>query len=95
MPEPTAPPPRDLTTRFLRNAAGILLLVAGLTGLFLPILQGVLMIVGGLVLIDLPLKGRVNRWLLRYRWYQRLNGTHDRWLGRWREHRRRQDARRR
>lgn len=73
----------------LRNGAGMVLLLAGVAGLFLPILQGALMIVGGLVLIDLPIKGKAHRWLLRYRWYQRTSVKHDEWLARWRRYRER------
>jgi len=38
--------------RFLKITAGILLLILGCAGLFLPILQGVLMIMGGLAILS-------------------------------------------
>jgi hypothetical protein len=87
MPEPPPEPSKPLSpgNRVLRNVAGALLLLAGITDLFLPILQGVLMIVGGLLLIDLPIKGKAHRWLLRYAFYRRLAQRHDALLARWRQ----------
>ena len=88
------PPPPGLTARVLRNTAGVLLLVSGFVGLFLPILQGILMMVGGLALIDLPIKGKAHRWLLRFAWYRSLANRHAAWLARWRRLRADKRARR-
>ncbi|MGE3174722.1 MAG: hypothetical protein AB7O97_18970 [Planctomycetota bacterium] len=92
--EQPAPPPPSLSTRVLRNGAGVLLLLAGIAGLFLPILQGVIMIVGGLALIDLPIKHRAHARLMRWAWYRRLAARHDDLLAKWRawRARRRGDA---
>lgn len=38
--------------RFLKIAAGVILLVLGCAGLFLPVLQGILMIMAGLALLS-------------------------------------------
>jgi uncharacterized membrane protein YbaN (DUF454 family) len=84
MPAPKTAPPPPLTTRVLRNTAGLLLLLLGVVGLVLPVLQGVLFLVGGLALIDLPIKGRVHRWLMRFALYRRINKKHDQLLAQWR-----------
>ena len=68
MPKPTHPP----LQRILRNTGGLLLVLLGIVGLFLPFLQGILFIVLGLALIDVPQKHRLHRWLQArsraYRW---------------------------
>lgn len=94
-PSPTQPPPRNRTRRVLRNAAGLLLLLAGIAGLFLPFVQGILLMIGGLAMIDLPIKGQIHRRLTRYRWYQRLNRKHDAWRQTWLDYRARSKAKRR
>ena len=81
---PTPQPPRDLGTRILRNGVGIVLLLFGLVGLFLPVLQGILLIGIGLLFIDLPIKSKAHRWLWRYGWYRKLARQHDKLLDRWR-----------
>jgi nitroreductase len=43
--------------------AGVLLVLLGIVGLFLPVLQGALFIVLGLGLIEHPVKHRLHRWL--------------------------------
>ena len=83
-PTPTTEPSRDLGARILRNSLGLLLLLLGIAGLFLPFLQGILMIGIGLLFIDLPIKGKAHRWLLRYGWYQKLARQHDKLLAGWR-----------
>jgi uncharacterized membrane protein YbaN (DUF454 family) len=85
MPPPKTAPPQPLTTRVLRNTAGLLLLLLGVVGLVLPVLQGVLFLVGGLALIDLPIKGKAHRWLMRFAFYRRINKKHDQLLARWRD----------
>lgn len=61
----------------LRNVAGILLVVLGILGLFLPFLQGILFLVIGLALIDIPLKRRIHdRLHNRYGWYRRIAHRH-------------------
>jgi hypothetical protein len=79
------PPAPTAAVRWLRNGAGVLLLFAGLGGLFLPILQTLLLIAAGLWLIDLPLKQRAHRALLAFGWYRRLSGGASDLLRRWRE----------
>jgi uncharacterized membrane protein YbaN (DUF454 family) len=85
MPAPKTAPPPPLTTRVLRNTAGLLLLLLGVVGLVLPVLQGVLFLVGGLALIDLPIKGKAHRWLMRFAFYRRIHKKHDQLLARWRD----------
>lgn len=98
---PAGDPPRDgdPLLRIVRNTAGILLLLGGVLGLFLPILQVVLMVVMvvvGLALIDLAIKGRAHEWLLRYGWYRSLARVHEQLLASWHakyeERRRRRSA---
>jgi len=50
MPTPKTAPPSPLTTRVLRNTAGLLLLLLGVVGLVLPVLQGVV-IFGAIAII--------------------------------------------
>ena len=54
--------------RVLRVAAGLLLLLLGVIGLFLPILQGVLMILAGLALLgrDFPWSRAITEWLANF-----------------------------
>ena len=84
-PTPTTEPTRDLGARILRNSLGLLLLLLGIAGLFLPFLQGILMIGIGLLFIDLPIKGKAHRWLMRYGWYQKVARQHDKLLAGWRK----------
>ena len=57
----------------LRNLAGVLLVLLGIIGLFLPFLQGVLLIVLGLSLIEHPWKHRLHHWLeARSGWYRAI-----------------------
>lgn len=61
--------------RPIRIAVGLLLLLVGIAGLFLPILQGVATIVAALALLrkDIPLAERIwQRWVipLHHRWQQ-------------------------
>lgn len=55
--------------RLLRNATGVLFLVAGVAGLFLPFLQGILFLAIGLVLIAPSFRPahRTSVWMFR-RW---------------------------
>lgn len=46
----------------LKTAAGVLLIILGIIGLFLPILQGILMILAGLMLLGIK-KEQVKKWL--------------------------------
>ena len=64
---------KQLAKRWLRNAAGVLLILLGIVSGFLPILQGWLFIVIGLGLIEHPLKLRLHIWLShRFACYRRL-----------------------
>ena len=47
--------------RIVRVAAGLLLVVVGIAGLFLPVLQGILLIVLGLGLLSVDIPA-VRRW---------------------------------
>jgi uncharacterized membrane protein YbaN (DUF454 family) len=85
MPEPR----RNPMVRVLRNLGGILLVLLGVVGLFLPILQGILFLALGLALIDVPQKQMAHRWLLRWRWYRWLADRQERVLAAFRERRRR------
>lgn len=59
--------------RWLRNIAGLLLILLGIVSGFLPILQGWLFIVIGLGLIEHPLKKRLHvRLKRRFVCYRRL-----------------------
>ena len=77
--------------RVLRNVGGILLLLLGIVGLFLPFLQGFLFIVLGLGLIDLPIKHRIHEYAKRWRGYRWIALHHARAkqrFGKWWERRR-------
>lgn len=86
MPKVSPHPP---LTRVLRNAGGVLLLLLGVAGLFLPFLQGILFLVLGLALIDLPIKHRAHRWLQRYAWYRWIATRHHAVKRAWQRRRRR------
>ncbi len=74
-----------------RNVAGVLILILGVVGLFLPFLQGILFLMIGLALIDLPIKHRAHRSLRqRYRWYRGLSLRYMQFKRRWRQRRARQ-----
>jgi hypothetical protein len=82
---------RSPLVRVLRNVGGILLLLLGIVGLFLPVLQGWLFIVLGLGLIDLPIKHRLHQRAKRWRWYRWISERYMRFkrsMKRWREKRR-------
>lgn len=69
MPKPHAHPPLQ---RLLRNVGGVVLVLFGIVGLFVPVMQGLLFLVLGLALIDLPVKHRAHEALKArfrpYRW---------------------------
>ena len=66
--------------------AGVLILILGVVGLFLPFLQGILFLMIGLALIDLPIKHRAHRSLRqRYRWYRGLSLRYMQFKRRWRQ----------
>lgn len=68
MPKPHDHPPLK---RLLRNIAGIVLVLLGIVGLFVPVMQGLLFLVLGLALIDLPVKHRAHEALkARFRAYR-------------------------
>ena len=72
-----APPRRRWgPLRVVRIAAGFLLLVLGVIGLFLPILQGVLMILAGLAVLgkDLPWSRAVTKRLASFVRRRRARG---------------------
>ncbi len=72
-------PHRPTWLRVVRNAGGVLLLLLGVVGLFLPILQGVVMIVLGLGLVDIEAKHTLHRWLRRrWRCYRSIALRHQR-----------------
>lgn len=56
--------------RVIRIAAGVLLILLGIAGLFLPLLQGVLLIIVGLLLLEY---GPVTRFVhsLKEKWKKR------------------------
>lgn len=47
--------------KILKIALGVILIIVGVVGLFLPILQGVLMITAGLFLLGIKTEG-VKKW---------------------------------
>ena len=47
--------------KILKNAAGIILIVIGIIGLFLPIIQGMLLIIAGLLLMGIKIED-VKKW---------------------------------
>ena len=49
-------------TKILKKAAGILLIILGIIGLFLPILQGILLILAGLFLLGIKTDD-IKKWL--------------------------------
>ncbi len=89
MPKPS---PRPVWIRVLRNVGGVLLLLLGVVGLFLPVLQGVLFLVLGLALIDVPQKRQLHRWLQRYRWYRWIATRHHAIRRAWQRRQRRRRA---
>lgn len=46
----------------LKTAAGIILIIIGIIGLFLPIIQGVLLIIAGLLLLGIK-KEQIKEWV--------------------------------
>lgn len=68
MPKSHAHPPLK---RLLRNLGGIVLVLLGIVGLFVPVMQGLLFLVLGLALVDLPVKHRAHEALkARFRTYR-------------------------
>lgn len=55
---------KRLTLRVLRTAGGVLLVLAGIIGCFLPIIQGLLLIALGLWVLsyDIPAAARLRNW---------------------------------
>lgn len=47
--------------KILKNIAGVILIVLGVIGLFVPVLQGILMIFGGLLLLGIK-KEQIKEW---------------------------------
>ena len=85
---------RHPALRILKNIGGILLVLLGIAGLFLPILQGILFIFLGLAMIDLKAKHRLHRWLgHHFKLYRRVALVHHRFTRGW--HRRRREHRQR
>jgi uncharacterized membrane protein YbaN (DUF454 family) len=69
--------------RPVRITAGIILLLIGIVGLFLPVLQGVAILIAALAILrqDIPLAERIwQRWIipLRQRWQQWLHAYRER-----------------
>ncbi|MEY4672638.1 MAG: hypothetical protein RL148_422 [Planctomycetota bacterium] len=63
--------PQPPLKRAIRNVSGVLLVLLGVVGLFVPVMQGVLFLVLGLALIDLPVKHRAHEALkARFRAYR-------------------------
>ena len=48
--------------KFLKKITGIILIVIGIIGLFLPIMQGILLIIAGLLLMGYKKKD-IDRWI--------------------------------
>ena len=48
--------------KFLKKIAGIVLIIVGIIGLFLPIIQGILLIIAGLLLMGVKKKD-IDRWI--------------------------------
>jgi uncharacterized membrane protein YbaN (DUF454 family) len=88
-------PVRNPLVRVLRNIGGVLLVLLGVLGLFLPILQGILFLVLGLALIDVPQKQKAHRWLMRYGWYRWLAKKHHAAWRAWKRRRQRRRAQKR
>ena len=67
----------------MRITVGLILLVVGIAGLFLPVIQGVATIVAALAILrkDIPLAERIwQRWIipLQQRWQQWLQAYRER-----------------
>ena len=71
--------------KILRNIGGALLILLGITGLFLPFLQGIVFIIGGVALLDFKGKDELLRRGREHRW---TRWTTDRIGGLWRQWRR-------
>ena len=74
--EPSQPAARKVATgvsgqvfKVLRISSGVLLLLLGVAGLFLPLLQGVLLLIAGLAVlaVDVPLARNLYRRLKSWR----------------------------
>jgi uncharacterized membrane protein YbaN (DUF454 family) len=69
---------KHLWRRILRNAIGVVCIIVGIIGGFIPILQGWMFILAGLLLIDWP--GR--RWLLAKMRHTKVFQRAEGWLRR-------------
>ena len=61
--------------KFIRITSGILLIIVGIAGLFLPVLQGVAMIVIGISLVNPILGKKIIKKIKKFYHRIRTNGT--------------------
>ena len=52
--------------KIFKKIAGIILIVIGIIGLFLPIIQGILLIIAGLLLLGVK-KEQIKEWFKKFR----------------------------
>ena len=61
--------------KFIRKTFGILLILVGIAGLFLPVLQGIVMIVVGISLVHPVLGKKIIKKIKKFYHRIRTNGT--------------------
>ena len=61
--------------KFIRVTSGILLILVGIAGLFLPVLQGIVMIVVGISLVHPVLGKKIIKKIKKFYHRIRTNGT--------------------
>ena len=54
--------------KILKKILGVILIIIGIIGIFLPILQGVLMIIAGLFLLGVK-KEKIKKWISKLKFY--------------------------
>ena len=54
-----------IIAKMIKRLLGVLLIIFGIIGLFVPILQGILMIFGGLSLLGIK-KSKIKRWFKKW-----------------------------
>ena len=52
--------------KIFKKIAGVILIIIGIIGLFLPIIQGILLIIGGLFLLGIK-KEQIKKWFNKLR----------------------------
>jgi len=60
--------------KLIKNIVGIILILVGIIGLFLPIIQGILLIVLGVAFLDFSKKDHLLAKIRQNRYLQRLKG---------------------